>query len=285
MGGPPGHLHAHRDFQPKRVDMHRENIERPEPAAEEFYRHTMGEMQRARLPFLVGGAYALAYYTGIFRHTKDLDLFVRPADSDRALAVLAKAGYRTEKTFPHWLGKAFFADDFIDIISSSGNGCCPVDDEWFARSKPGQVLGEQVVLCPAEKMIWQKAFVMERERFDGADIMHLIRARAHELDWEHLLRRFDTNWRVLLSHLVIFGFVYPAERTKVPRNVLERLTDRLAEEREDAPDGICRGTLLSRSQYLSDTERWGYADARLEPEGPMSRQDITRWTAAAFEEK
>jgi hypothetical protein len=33
-------------------------------------------------------------------------------------------------------------------------------------------------------------------------------------------------------------------------------------------------------QYLSDTERWGYADARLRPHGRMTAEQITHWTAA-----
>jgi hypothetical protein len=37
-------------------------------------------MRAARIPFLVGEGYALAAYTGIARATKDLDLFVLPAD-------------------------------------------------------------------------------------------------------------------------------------------------------------------------------------------------------------
>ena len=45
-------------------------------------------------------------------------------------------------------------------------------------------------------------------------------------------------------------------------------------------DRVCRGTLLSRSQYLVDLERWGFEDARLEPRGSMSKQEIDRWTAA-----
>jgi hypothetical protein len=255
------------------------------PDTEAFYVRALATMNRSGVPFLVGGAYALGYYAGVYRHTKDLDLFVRPADADRALASLAASGYRTEKTFPHWLGKAFHADDFIDVICSSGNGLCPVDDEWFTRQVAGDVLGQRVLLCPAEEMVWQKAFIMERERFDGADIVHLLRTRSGQLDWDHLVRRFGDNWRVLLSHLVLFGFVYPAERTKIPANVLGRLVDQLAAERGDATEQICRGTLLSRTQYLSDTERWGYADARLVPDGPLSSQDITRWTAAALEEK
>src|SRR5205807_7701504 len=127
----------------------------------------------AGVPFLLGGAYAFGHYTGIPRHTKDLDLFLRRADVRAALAAFTAAGYRTELLFAHWLGKAFHGNDFVDIIFSSGNGMCPVDDAWFDHAIEAEVLGAKVRLVPAEEMVWQKAYIMERERFDGADVNHL----------------------------------------------------------------------------------------------------------------
>jgi hypothetical protein len=38
-------------------------------------------------------------------------------------------------------------------------------------------------------MIWSKAFVMERECDDGADIARVPRARGDRLDWQRLLIR------------------------------------------------------------------------------------------------
>ncbi|MGH9553495.1 MAG: nucleotidyltransferase domain-containing protein, partial [Terriglobales bacterium] len=74
-------------------------------AMRNFYCHAMKELNDHHVDFLVGGAYGLAQYTGIQRHTKDFDIFVRRRDCQRAMKVLADAGYRTELTFPHWLGK------------------------------------------------------------------------------------------------------------------------------------------------------------------------------------
>lgn len=239
-------------------------------------------LKQADVPFLVGGAYAFGRYTGIERHTKDLDIFVRPEDVDRAFTVLRRAGFRTQLTFPHWLGKAFRGEDFIDVIFSAGNGVARVDDEWFEHAVDGLVFGIPVKLCPVEEMIWSKAFVQERERFDGADIAHLLRSCARNLDWHRLLRRFGDNWRVLFSHLVMFGFIYPAERTTIPARVLRQLTDRLHTEsaRPPSEDDLCRGTLVSRAQYLVDVDQWHYRDGRLQPNGNMSQQDIDTWTAA-----
>src|SRR5262245_45260072 len=86
-----------------------------------FYRRRVEALQLADVPFLVGGAYAFARYTGIVRHTKDLDVFVRRCDAERALGAMASAGAVTKLTFPHWLGKAHYGDDAIDVIFSFGN--------------------------------------------------------------------------------------------------------------------------------------------------------------------
>jgi hypothetical protein len=172
----------------------------------------------------------------------------------------------------------------VDVIFSSGNGLCRVDEGWFEHAVAATVLDSPVRLCPAEEMIWQKSYIMERERFDGADVLHLLRARGPALDWDRLLARFGPHWRVLLSHLVLFGFVYPAEQAAVPASVLRALTEHLSEGAPPAaaPGPLCRGTLLSRTQYLADTEYWGYQDARLRPWGGMSEEEVNRWTAAAF---
>jgi hypothetical protein len=236
----------------------------------------------AHVPFLVGGAYALERYTGIARHTKDFDIFVRAADCGPALAVLASAGCQTDLTFSHWLAKAFRGDDFIDVIFSSGNGIATVDDAWFTHAIPAEVLGLRVKLCPAEEMIWSKAFIMERERYDGADIAHLIRAEGERLDWRRLLARFGAeHWPVLLNHVILFRFIYPGERDRVPAWVVRELCGRVeADVDGGAADArVCRGTILSRGQYLVDIDDWGYRDARLAPMGAMTRGQIAHWTA------
>ena len=62
------------------------------------------------------------------------------------------------------------------MIFRSGNGLCPVDENGSSTRVRGEVMGRAAPLCPAEEMIWSKAFVMGRERFDGADVIHLVRA-------------------------------------------------------------------------------------------------------------
>jgi hypothetical protein len=135
-------------------------------------------------------------------------------------------------------------------------------------------------------MIWSKSFVMERERYDGHDVMHLLRAGSPWIDWERLVTRFGPNWRVLLSYLVLFGFVYPAERGRIPAGVLDELIGRLRDDPVAPWEGnLCRGTLLSRSQYLHDVHQLGFADARVEPFGAMTPEQTAQWTRAMEEDQ
>jgi len=267
----------------------------PSAPAVAFYRRAMAALEQAGVPFLVGGAYAFAHYTGIVRDTKDFDLFILPADLDAALATLGDAGYPVERKFPHWLGKAHGDDgSFVDLIFGSGNGLTPVDGEWFHHAVHAEVIGVPVRLCPAEEMLWSKSFIMERERFDGADVAHLLHSRAEVLDWRRLLQRFGEHWRVLLSHLALFGYIYPADAGRIPPAVLQDLLGRMSGEipRGDGaavpgttpPGTLCRGTVLSRAQYLFDLETRGYLDARLPPTGVMSPGDVALWTAAIEED-
>jgi hypothetical protein len=251
------------------------------PSARDFYVEALTRLAAAGVPFLVGGAFAFERYTHIVRETKDFDVFMRQADVPEALALLADAGYHTELTFPHWLGKVCCGRHFIDVIFSSGNGVARVDDLWFARAVSADVLGLPLRLCPPEEMIWSKAYVQERERFDGADVLHLLRDCAESLDWTHLLMRFGAHWRVLLGHLVLFGFVYPDRRKAIPAWVTDELIRSLSSDRiDESHSGMCNGTLLSREQYLYDLEQAGYGDPRLEPVGQLTREEAAIWTAA-----
>lgn len=259
---------------------HSDTIDDIEPDGAAFYRAALRHLLDAEVEFLVGGAYALEAHTGIVRRTKDFDIFVRERDVHRTLQVLKGAGYQTELTFPHWIGKAFCSEDFIDVIFNSGNGVCRVDDTWFEHALNGRVLGLELKLCPAEETIWQKSFILERDRCDVADVAHYLRYLGHRIDWRRLIDRFDCRFRVLLAQLILFEFIYPGHRDVIPEWVREELVARLKSEPQ--PPGSsheCHGTLLSATQYLRDVDLEGYRDGRLMPTGNMSPEEIAVWTA------
>src|SRR5687768_12222494 len=224
----------------------------PDRATRDFYVAALRKLDEAGVPYLVGGGYAMAYYTGIARNTKDLDIFLRPGDRDRALTTLAAAGYRTEFFYPFWIAKAIdpTTEAFIDILYSSGNGLCTVDDDWFLNTPHVEVHGYPTRLVPAEEQLWSKAFVQDRDRFDGADVIHLIYGQADKLNWKRLLRRFEGHERVLLAHLLLFGYAYPDDQDRIPAWVMDSLQSAVAHEPHSAnghgEEKICRGTFLAQ---------------------------------------
>lgn len=252
------------------------------PPAADFYRRVLAALTAADIAFVVGGAFAHACHTGIRRPTKDLDLFIRRDDYGRVAALMDAQGWRTELHYPHWLAKVHHGEHFIDLIFNSGNGVTPVDDGWFQGNGQADVLGVPVRIANAEDSLISKAFIMERERYDGGDVAHLLQALAERLDWPALVRRFDAHWRVLLAHLTLFGYIYPGERHRIPGWVMAHLMQQLAAESfepvEDAH--VCAGTLLSREQYLHDVQKLGYVDGRLTPASTMTREDVAVWTEA-----
>lgn len=250
-----------------------------------FFATVLERALESKIPFLVGGAYAFERYTGIERHTRDLDLFVMPEDAPALLRHFEGGGFECAMTFPHWLGKIKGGPAVVDVIFSSGNGIARVDDLWFLNARPAEVLGLAVRLVPVEEIIWSKAFIMERERFDGADVIHLLAARGADLDWKRLAARFRHHPHVLHAHLTLFLYAFPGLAGTVPARLWHALAGAVEAERAAGagPARLCRGTFLSRSQYLADLER-GYEDARLRPFGAIEPEQMVPWTEAAFRE-
>jgi hypothetical protein len=214
----------------------------------------------------------MAYYTGIARNTKDLDIFLRPGDRDRALTTLTAAGYCTEFFYEFWIAKALCGESFIDILYNSGNGQCVVDEAWFEHSTEMDVLGYPTRLVPAEEQLWSKAFVQDRDRFDGADVHHLILSCGEQFDWRRLLWRFEGHEHVLLAQLVLFQYAFPSEKRCVPDWVMDQLI-RTVRDEPIWEEKVCRGTHVSQLGYLPDVLEAGYADARVRPWGPLTEEE------------
>jgi hypothetical protein len=227
--------------------------------------------------FLIGGGYAMEILTSLRRRTKDLDLYVVSTDMDTVLQLLRTEGYRTEVKDPCWLAKIHDGEEFVDVIFNHNNRCCPVDGQWMVYSRPISVLDIPCRLCPPEELIWHKAFIMARERYDGADVAHLLETLADQLDWQRLVARFAQHWRVLYSHLILFGFIYPASRGRIPTWVMQEMAQRLEVETAAPPVSevpICAGTLLSVEDFRADVEQRAYINAR--PSSTLSPSSDSR---------
>jgi hypothetical protein len=227
-----------------------------------FYERALRVLDDTKVPYLVGGAYAMQTYAGIVRETKDLDVFCKPGDHPRLLRALAEAGYTTEITDATWLAKAFEGDYFIDIIFGSANGVSTVDDSWFEHAHQAEVVGTSVRLVSVEDQIWQKCFVQDRFRHDGADVAHIFRKSGPNIDWTRLLTRLEAHWELLFAHILQFRYIYPGERDTIPNWLVEELQSRVSAQMSvPVPtEAVCRGPLLSKTEYVVDIEAWGYRE-------------------------
>jgi hypothetical protein len=251
------------DFIQALEDVAREGKPKFEPGQARAFASALQALNEAGVPYMVGGAFAKHAYTGIWRDTKDLDLFLKPEDLKTALEVLTQVGFETEIEFQHWLAKARQEPYSVDLIFGTGHGQLQIDDGWLEHSQPTKIAGVNTRLIPIEELIVSKAYVAERYRFDGADIVHLIQGAKGRLDWQRVLTRLGDNRGLLLWHLILFDFVLPGHADDLPQALMTQLFEEVRQSwTRPQPSATFRGTLLDPFSFLVDIEDWGYEDQR-----------------------
>ena len=230
----------------------------------DVYKRALEALNAAGVPYVVAGAYAIYEHTGIYRKTKDLDLFFEPAALLDAARVLREAGFVTRLEEPHWLAKATLGEHFVDMIFGMGNGVALIDAGWVANSRSGILAAMPVRIAPPEELVWHRLFISERHRHDMSDILHLILCLGDTFDWHRLVDRVGPHWPLLLAQIIGFSYVYPGYRSNIPAWVYEQLLQRAATEMpRDIEDlDFTRGPLISRFSFTIDVREWGFADLR-----------------------
>src|SRR5215218_8395529 len=106
-----------------------------------FSREALELLHQTGTNFMLGGAFAMFHYTGIYRDTKDLDVFCKSTEYPKILKFFGERGYKTELTDVRWLAKVFKGEYFIDIIFDTVNNICRVDDTWYERAVRCEFVG------------------------------------------------------------------------------------------------------------------------------------------------
>jgi hypothetical protein len=223
-------------------------------------------MRRTGVPYALGGAYAHYAYTGVWRDSKDMDVFVRPQDVRRLLDAFEAAGYDTELRDPRWLAKVHSPPHLLDILFAVRHMTrLRIDDEWLRTAAAAKFLGVPTRILRPEEIIATKVYIANRDRFDGADILHLIRAVQGEVDWQRLIDLLQGDEEIVLWHLVLFAFVYPMHREWLPRELMQRAFERLQGTPEVLGARAFRGSVLDPISFRVDVGEWGYRDAGAAP--------------------
>ena len=230
----------------------------------QVYKRALEALNTAGVSYIVAGAYAIYEHTGIYRKTKDLDLFFEPSSVVAAARALREAGFVTRLEDQHWLAKATHGEYFVDLIYGMGNGVALIDQGWMKHSRSGILAAMPVRIAPPEELVWHRLFISERHRHDVADILHLLLCVGDTFDWGRLVQRVGENWPLLLAQLLTFSYVYPGYRSNVPAWVYDQLLERARAETGDDATGadFTRGPLISRFSFTIDVREWGFSDPR-----------------------
>ena len=228
---------------------------------EALAREVLMVLGQQRIPYAVAGAFALLEHTGICRSTKDLDLFLTAENWSAALRYLQDLGFECEVCDPVWLAKVRRDNYFVDLITGMSNAAVSVDDSWIRHARPAVVLGIETRVLAPEDLLVSKLFVTRRERFDGADIVHIIYGTGGNLDWGRVLQLSGEHWEMLLWALVLFRYVYPAQTHYVPAVLWQDLLGRyLRLVLEPDGRGRFRGSLIDDNMFAIDVKDWGLED-------------------------
>lgn len=248
------------------------------PVQREMFIEVLTLLNSLGVPFAVSGAFALQRHTGIWRDTKDLDVFMVADQVQTTLDALHSEGFVTEIRDPVWLSKVHRGEYFVDLITGMSNAVLSVQEDWIERATHADVLGVQVKVLAAEELIASKLFVTRRERFDGADIAHVIYGVQGKLDWNRVLHLCGSHWMVLLWALVLYQYIYPAHSEYVPRSLWNDLLSRLGHELDHPdPNAAFKGSLIDERMFAIDVEEWGMADLNRQFRGakdPLARKEL-----------
>jgi Nucleotidyl transferase of unknown function (DUF2204) len=230
-------------------------------AAQHLYKDVLQILERHQIQHAVSGAFALREHTGVGRPVKDLDIFLTSEMAGITLDLMRKQGFECEICDPVWLAKVHQDDFFVDFITGMSNATITVSNSWIARARPAVVLGVPTRILAAEELLASKLFVVRRERFDGADIAHIIYATGGHLDWSRLLELAGWHWEMLLWSLLLFRYIYPAQSHFVPLLVWTQLVNRLMFSLLNPdPAARFRGTLVDENMFAIDVNEWGLDD-------------------------
>jgi hypothetical protein len=243
--------------QPKPLPVSTSEPPKFAPEQQSLFREVLELLNASGIPYVVSGAFALHEHTGIWRDTKDLDVFLAPEHVPRTIELLEQKGFRCEICDPVWLAKVRRGDYYVDLITGMSNAVIRVDQSWIERAIFTEVLGVPARALAAEELIASKLFVTRRERFDGADIAHIVYAAGHVMDWNRLLQLAGNHWEMLLWSLVLFHYIYPMS-SAVPLPVWDELLTKFRADVQN-PDvtAAFRGSLIDENMFAIDIKEWG----------------------------
>jgi hypothetical protein len=157
--------------------------EQPFSDIEATLKKAASALRAAEIPFLLGGSLA-SWARGGPESRHDLDLMIKRADVERALAALTEVGMRADDPPEEWLVKAWDGDVLVDLIFAPKG--LEIDDKVIARGDDMAVLSMQMRVMAIEDVLITKLMAIDEHhiRFEG--LLPIARALREQVDWAHV---------------------------------------------------------------------------------------------------
>ena len=184
-------------------------------------KRAVSALKEKDIPFMLGGSLA-CWARGGPESTNDLDFFVKPDDSERALEVLVEAGLRPDRPPEDWLLKAWDGDVLVDLIFAPLS--LQVDDELMAGAEQLSVFSIDMRVMRLEDVFATKLMSLNDHYLDFSGLLQMARAVREQVDWEQVRARTDDSpyaraFFALLAELGVVGEPQPAAQRATVRVV------------------------------------------------------------------
>ncbi len=214
----------------------------------DLYIEALDALCDSGVPFMVGGAFAVHHYTGWWRNTHDIDVYVVQDDVKAAAEALHCVGFVDigEQAFGdrEWIYHSGRNELVFDVIWRFANLANYITPDWFERASIGEFMGLRLRFLPLEELIWIKVFVINRHRCDWPDVMRLIQAQCQKLDWPRLLDLIGEHWLLLAGLIDVFDWQHPDQMDCIPDSVRDEVAARRQDYRINHPTDVSREHLL-----------------------------------------
>jgi hypothetical protein len=149
-------------------------------------KHASAALRDEGVDHMLGGGLAI-WARGGPPSDHDVDLLLREEDADRALEVLAAAGFRPERPPEHWLYKAWDGDNLVDLVFHPAGG--RVGDEHFARATELEVSAHRLPVASIDDVLVTKLLAITEQDPDFRVVLEVARALREQVNWRSVARR------------------------------------------------------------------------------------------------
>ncbi|WP_306362732.1 BON domain-containing protein [Nocardia sp. CC227C] len=219
------------------------------------------------VPFAVAGGCAV-YARGGPATDHDVDIFVKPADAERARTALTNVGLRPVDPAEDWLTKVYDGDTLVDIIYRPNYRT--VTDEMLARAAWMRVGPTAAPVVSGTDLMVDKLMVLDPHRLDFTRLLVIARDLREQVDWGRV--RAETGMspyaRAFLGLLDDLGISHDREGESMngnsagedllPQYLVANLRRAFAEDPRTAELGVqvtIRGSVVVLSGEVASAER------------------------------